>query len=715
MTLFPKVSLLRCSLLPMKIWIVFPFLLSTLFGAAQSGETVFFVSPDGKANNPGTKERPFATAQQARDAVRKMKAKMPAQRYSVYFREGVYFLKEPFELSAADSGALGNPLIFAGYEGENVVFHGGARLDPADFKPVTDKTVLERLLPEARGKVLEINLKKAGIADFGVMRHHGFGIVAEPAPLELFMNGERQTLARYPNEGKLGIGKMYDSGSVPRHGDFSGCGAEFGYEYERPARWIQADDIWLHGKFSFGYNDDNLRVEKIDTARKSLKMERPHLYGIRSSIYVDTSKWIERAGLSSRGYYAYNLLEEIDRPGEWYLDRTTGKLYICPPVDFAAAEVDVSLLEAPFIRLVNTAHVVIENIRFSTARGMGIYLENARHISITGCTFDNLGTVAISAGQPLQNAAQRYALDGSPVLDQWVSEDFHHISIRNCRISRTGSGGIILTGGNRRTLTPSGNEIAHCDISTVDQINNTYSPAVKLAGVGNTVRNCHIYDMKHMAIGFSGNDHLISNNLFERLCTDADDMGAICVGRDPSARGTVIRHNHFRDIVPFDRFSQVGAIFLDDGTGGIEVAHNLFERVGSQGDEGIFGCIAIHAGYDNHIHHNVFLDCETAIGNQYWAHERWKTFLESPLLQERLLKTVDITSPLYLERYPELKNYFTDFSARSNRIAHNILINSQLVLHGFCDFFRNEMAPASGKEQALKKIGFEKSQIGPEN
>jgi len=136
--------------------------------------------------------------------------------------------------------------------------------------------------------------------------------------------------------------------------------------------------------------------------------------------------------------------------------------------------------------------------------------------------------------------------------------------------------------------------------------------------------------------------------------------------------------------------------------------------VGSQGDEGIFGCISIHAGHDNHVHHNVFLDCETAIGNQYWLPDRWEAFLKTPLLQARMLKIVDITSPLYQARYPELKNYFTDFDRRYNRIAQNYLIRSQLLLHGYGEFFRNELAAPSDKEKVLKKIGFEASKVGLE-
>ncbi len=211
--------------------------------------------------------------------------------------------------------------------------------------------MLSRLQPEIRGKVLGIDLKKAGVSDFGLMRRHGFGAVPEPAPLELFIDGQRQTLARYPNEGMLPIGHVSDPGSIPRKGDFSNRGAEFGYEYERPARWTKAADIWLHGWFSFGYNDDHLRVAQIDTVKKTIRTAQPHMYGVVSSMYVDTSKWNETAGRSLRGYYAYNLPEEIDRPGEWYLDRETGKLYLYPPENFSNAKVEVSMLEAPLLRL----------------------------------------------------------------------------------------------------------------------------------------------------------------------------------------------------------------------------------------------------------------------------------------------------------------------------------------------------------------------------
>lgn len=679
------------------------------FASAQPDTTVFFVSPTGKSKNPGNKSQPFATAQQARDAIRKHRANHPENCYTVYFQSGRYFFQQSFELTAVDSGRLDCPVRFAAVPGDTVIFHGGRMIDPVLFKPVSAVEVLERLPEKSRGKILEINLKKLGISNFGTLKQHGFGLIPEPAPLELFINDERLPLARYPNSGKLLIGKIHDPGSVPRQGDFSNRGARFEYTDARAKRWVNARDAWLHGRFSFGFNDDHLQIAAIDTVAQTITTAQAHLYGLFPGIGVDTTKWYEMAGHSLRGYFAYNLLEEMDKPGEWFLDRESGMLYLYPPDNFSRAKIEISLSENPLVKLLNTAHIVFENIHFETSRGMGVYLENTHNFTIANCHFSKLGTVAISTGQALQNNRQGYGKDKDPLLDDWRSTSFHHIQIQNCQITNTGTGGIILAGGDRQQLLPSENVISHCNFARTDQVNFTYAPAIKIFGVGTKISDCNFSDIRHMAIGLHGNGHLIEKNRFERICTDADDMGAIYLGRDPSARGTVIQHNHFRDILPIDEDSQVAAVFLDDGVGGIEIGHNYFERVGSQGDKELFGAIAIHGGHGNTVHHNVFQDCEVVIGNNYWQEARWQNFLKSPIIRERIFEQVNVSSPVYREKYPELWDYVSGCGPRLNKIAENILINSNMVLNGMGEFFFNHTETPDRIEFALKKIEFLKN------
>ncbi|MBK6932938.1 MAG: right-handed parallel beta-helix repeat-containing protein [Saprospirales bacterium] len=278
-----------------------------------------------------------------------------------------------------------------------------------------------------------------------------------------------------------------------------------------------------------------------------------------------------------------------------------------------------------------------------------------------------------------------------------------------------GRRGIILSGGDRKTLASSENVVSGCTFYQTDQINFTYSAAVKLFGVGATIERCAFSDLKHMAINFTGNDHVIRLNRFEWVCTWTDDMGAVYTGRDPSARGTVIRHNYFRHIQPVDTESQVCGVFIDDGAGGITVDSNYFERVGCQGDKELFGAVFLHGGHDNIVSHNVFQDCEIAIGNNFWTEKQWRIFLESPLMQQRLRQNADIGSPVYLAKYPELKDYFTAYGPRLNRIVENILIRSNMALNGRLELVFNHLYAPENLEKALERIGLQSNCVGPEN
>ena len=70
----------------------------------------------------------------------------------------------------------------------------------------------------------------------------------------------------------------------------------------------------------------------IDTVEKLITLTSPHLYGVAS-------------GRDFQQYIALNILEELDSPGEWYLDRSEGILYFWPPSDYSKAVFSVSLLE----------------------------------------------------------------------------------------------------------------------------------------------------------------------------------------------------------------------------------------------------------------------------------------------------------------------------------------------------------------------------------
>lgn len=640
---------------------------------------IYYVAPTGSDRNPGTLNKPFASPERARDVIRLVRIKQPNTACQVQLRGGTYYRKNTFDLIAADSNTT-----YQAYKDEKVIWHGG-RLVPASlFSLCTDPAVLKRLRPEASGKVYVADLGKAGLTDLGRLTQKGFGTPVSPAQVELFLNGKPLHLARYPNPGEptLKIGRVYDPGAKPRYGDFSGRGAVFGYEYDRPARWQQADEIWLHGKFSFGYADDHLKVERLDTDKKTLKMAFAHLYGVFSTLYPDTTKWQEREGTAVRGYYAYNLLEELDQPGEYYLDRKTNRVYLFAEQPLTDATLEMSLLEDPLVRITNTQRVGLKGIAFTCSRGLGIYQERTHDVVVDHCQFSNLGTAGISLGQPFQHTKITYRADGSPETETELNADFSNNRIINCTFFDLGTGGVFVTGGNRKTLQSANNQVVNCEFYRIDRIRETYSGGVTVKGVGGIVRNCYFHDIKHLALAFTGNNHQIEYNHFDRVCTDADDMGAIYTGRNPSARGTVIQYNYFSNIEPQNKETKMCGIYFDDGCGGMTIRNNLFYKTGNRGKKNDFGAVFFHAGFDNQVINNLFLHCDMGVGHAPWSQKRFSDWLQSPLLQQRLTQEVDISSEVYRQTYPELNNYFQDQGLRLNYVTGNLFINTIPFLKG---------------------------------
>ena len=133
---------------------------------AQCAAANFYVSLTGNDANPGTKAKPFGTLERAREEIRKLKANGPLKEpATVFVRAGQYRMTRTLQLTSEDSGTERFPVTWQAMRGEEVRFIGGVRL--TGFKPVSKPAILERLAPAARGQVLELDLKAAGVTDLG--------------------------------------------------------------------------------------------------------------------------------------------------------------------------------------------------------------------------------------------------------------------------------------------------------------------------------------------------------------------------------------------------------------------------------------------------------------------------------------------------------------------------------------------------------------------
>ena len=153
-------------------------------------------------------------------------------------------------------------------------------------KPIEDPAILKRIEEPYRGKILQVNLKSFGIKDFGEMTPRGMGRPMYPAGLELFFQDKPMQLARWPNNEWARIA------DAPK-----GKQGRFMYEGDRPERWMDTEDIWLHGYWTWDWADSHEKVKKIDLEKKEFVTYEPHgVYG------YDKGK----------RYYAQNILEELD-------------------------------------------------------------------------------------------------------------------------------------------------------------------------------------------------------------------------------------------------------------------------------------------------------------------------------------------------------------------------------------------------------------------
>ncbi|MCC6142978.1 MAG: right-handed parallel beta-helix repeat-containing protein, partial [Candidatus Hydrogenedentes bacterium] len=527
------------------------------------------VTPGGNAANPGTEAAPVGTLDQARDALRTQRASGDTSAATVFIHPGAYRLEHPFTLGAEDS----NTVYTA--EPDTVRLYGGCELPADAFAPVTDAAALARIPEEAHAATREVDLKALGVTEVGSVPG---GFESAPALPEVFFNDERMQPAHWPNEGWAEIESVVESGPAPWRNFESDKPGTFTYSGDRPARWTAAPEVWLEGYWCFDWSCETIRIGKIDPGQKRITLAENHNYGIG------------HGNPAPRRYRAIYLLEELDMPGEYYIDREQGILYFWPPGALEGSRVVLSLLTEPLIQLKDVANVKLSGFTIEATAGNGVRVEGGSGVTLEDCAVRNIGQDGV-------------------VVDGGES----HL-VQRCDIHDTGMAGLHMGGGDRKTLRPSKHAALHNHIHHISRRMRTHAYNVHMSGVGVRLAHNEINDAPHQAIGLGGNDHIIEYNEIHHAGMDSDDCGAFYMGRNPSERGNVIRYNYWHHVG--SEFAHGScAVYFDDGTGGQQVYGNVFYKAAG----GNFGAVFIHGGHDNLVTNNIFIDCSRAIGAAPWS------------------------------------------------------------------------------------------------
>lgn len=647
----------------------------------------FYVSPAGNDKSNGTAAAPIATLSKAKLLIKKFKAANPNYEGDiiVHIGAGNYELQSGFQIDEAISGSKQTPIIWRGVNKDKVIISGGKKIKSSAFKKVNDPAILMRVGKSAAAALYQVSLKQLRIFNYGKHQSYGHGQPVVPAPIELFFNNEPLTLAHYPNSGSIKIGKVIDKGSVPRIGDTSNRGALFEYTDTRHAKWTGQKDIWLQGTFNYGFADDNINIEKIDTLKKQIKLVTPHLYGLGN-------------GKDFQAYTAYNILEELDSPGEWWLDTKTGILYLWPPSTLATASINVSILETPIVSVINQTYTTLEGLTIEAGRGMGIYMEGGHHNTIVGCTIRNVGTSGIFMGQGAEAKKGPMSIDnfeGHPVSGiigslqnylykntSWNRNAGYDQQILSCDVYNTGSGGIYLSGGDKRTLTKANNLVENCKVHDFNRRNKFIWSGISVDGCGNKIRHCEIYNSDWQGIFVHGNEHVFEYNNIHHVTLNSDDTSPWYIGRDPSDRGNVVRYNYFHHIGNPNRMNM--GIYCDDSSADVFVFGNVFYKMETK-----HGILFTNSGWDLTMKNNIIIeptDATAQISAHYytWAAGSEKSmFGENGLIRNRLTKSVSYTTEPYASKYPGLLEYLDTIPGtrqwKAMRANRNVFADNLIV------------------------------------
>jgi len=614
--------------------------ISTALVASQLfAQVSFYVSPQGNDRWSGTlaesnadrSDGPVATLPRARDVVRSAKRNgLPKGGVTVVIQAGSYRLDETLVLTSDDSGTKESPIVWRAQSDEHVSLTGARMIK--GFTGVTDKSVLKRLGAAARNNVVRTNLKQQGISDYGVIAQRG-----SPG-LEFFYNGNRMTLARWPNSGWLRIASIPQTGDSlynegldrERRFDNVPVGRHYGrirYDGDRPKRWKNPESAYVHGYWTWDWSDSFQKVRSINTAKQEITLAEPHHhYG-----YTRNQR-----------YYVLNVLEELDIPGEWFLDHESGDLYFWPPGPMNHATMSVSMLDGPMVILDSTSYITVRGLIFEQSRGEGVKIAGGSGNLLAGCTFRQLGGEAVGV------------LGGSN--NGITSSDLYDLS----------QGAIRLIGGNRESLTPGGNFAMNNHLHHFSRWLRTGQYGVFIDGVANRIAHNKIHDAPFEAMYLRGNEHVIEFNEIHNVTQETGDAGAIHTGRDWTWRGNVIRHNYFHHLLG-PGLHGVMAAYLDDWGSGFTIYGNVFYKAGR--------AAFIGGGRNNTVENNIFVECAPSVhvdarglgwagyyfdGTHTWLFDR--------------MDDMNFRQPPYSTMYPELLKLYEDEPRvpKGNKIVRNV-------------------------------------------
>lgn len=577
--------------------------------------TVYYVSTNGSDQNNGSIATPFATLQKAVSAAANQSNAI------IKLRGGSYPITSAISLNRNHKG-----LTIEAYPKEQVTLTGAQKIPFSAFTKVTDQEILDRIIePEGKEKVVQTYLPDVGITQLGQLQFQGFYVGSSYAPI-LTWNDTLMQYARYPNEGYLYTDQIIRNGTSGAS-QYGTCQCEFTIKSDRWKQWSQAKDIW-----SLGF----LRHDWADVTSPSTITENGTLTAYVRPNYPATS---------NRRIRFFNLLEELDMPGEFYIDRDSKIMYLIPPEGIGRQDsLSYTTYSNRFFNLSNTSGITIRGLRLEGTLGRGIQVSNCTNVAIDSCEITAIGDTAVQF------------------------DSCSYSGVKNSYLHELSSRGVLFNNcGDRKTLTKSYCYLTNSVLKTFSQYRRTYAPGVELYGTGITVSHNKFIDSPHFASRYETNECIFEYNEFENICNDTSDAGVLYSGRDWSTRGNIIRYNYFHDLNTISTTTgmKMQAVYLDDMHSSTAVYGNIFYKTSAVA---LFG-----GGRYNTFTNNLMLECDLPFRFDSRG-TTWASSGEGSEIRNNL-RRMPYQTGIWAQTYPELVNILNDNPElpKYNTIRNNVI------------------------------------------
>ncbi len=651
------------------------FLTYTASSLAEEVKATVFVAPNGsdvwsgKLSQPNATKTdgPFATLGKARDAIRDFKRKStPKESITVMVRGGKYFLDSKLEFGPEDSGSQDFPITYQAYPGEKPILSGGKKI--TGWKPYKGK-IVQAEVPGTKG---------------GMWRFR-----------QLFLDGQRQIQARYPNFDPSN--PLYGGWSAP---DGAGHPDAFNYKANAfPRHWAKPQGAEVFLLDGTGLTD-TLPIKSIDEKGRLITLgDRVQDWSGMPYMFSDYPFHLTIG--PGFHFYVENLLEELDEPSEWYLDSEEGIVYFWPPKGSLIGSQVVAPVLSTLIDIIGVSYITISGFTFTE--------------TTTGDTMHRGGQEGYGAMLPVLGR-------------KYVGEALHMQGAEHCRIENNlfdavGGNGIYLEGYNARNVIQ-GNEISHAGAIGITLIGSHYeNPKERkrypiynevldnyihhggvynkyVAGIflglsqSNVIGHNRIEYMPHHAINLGNSAfgrNIVEYNEVRHAGLQTCDKGAINswmedpyghVEKQAPRSGNVIRYNLVADFESRclmnenpksegdspERADFGWGLYLDNYTSNSFVYGNIIVRSGLHG-------ILVNGGQNNLIENNIIVDA-TSSATRFggWWQQQMEGFMTGNRFSRNIFYSTNASAKILHTHYAFFQEPITDVLGESD---YNLFFNTR--------------------------------------